>query len=140
MTENHAKHLELIQAVISRMASNSFMLKGWTVTLAAALLAFGAKDSSPAIATVALFPAFVFWGLDAYYLRKERLFRALYVDTITALVNPDRIPYSMDVEPYEGSDQVQDWWHTLWSPSVVTLHSAVVAVITIVGIILALLR
>jgi hypothetical protein len=35
------KHLELIQAVISRMAGNSFLLKGWSVTLAAALLALG---------------------------------------------------------------------------------------------------
>ena len=29
------RHLEMIQAVITRMASNSFMLKGWAVTLIA---------------------------------------------------------------------------------------------------------
>lgn len=32
--DNKLKHLELIQGVINRMASNSFKLKGWAVTLA----------------------------------------------------------------------------------------------------------
>ena len=31
------KHLEMIQGVISRMANNSFMLKGWAVTLVAGI-------------------------------------------------------------------------------------------------------
>jgi len=33
--ENKVKHLEMIQAVIARMATNSFMFKGWAVTLVA---------------------------------------------------------------------------------------------------------
>ncbi len=31
--EQKIKHLEFIQAAINRMAGNSFLLKGWTVTL-----------------------------------------------------------------------------------------------------------
>lgn len=38
--EEKMRHLEMIQNVISRMASNSFLLKGWTVTLVVGLLAF----------------------------------------------------------------------------------------------------
>ena len=34
------KHLEMVQGVINRMASNSFMLKGWAVTLVAGIFAF----------------------------------------------------------------------------------------------------
>ncbi len=30
--ENKRKHLEFIQAIISRMASNLFFLRGWTIT------------------------------------------------------------------------------------------------------------
>jgi hypothetical protein len=30
------KHLEMIQAVISRLANNSFLLKGWSITLVSA--------------------------------------------------------------------------------------------------------
>ncbi len=34
--ENKRKHLEFIQAIISRMAGNLFFLRGWTITLIAA--------------------------------------------------------------------------------------------------------
>ena len=35
--DNKIKHLELIQGIINRMAGNSFMLKGWAVTLVAGI-------------------------------------------------------------------------------------------------------
>jgi hypothetical protein len=44
MMEKKLKHLEFIQLVITRMNVNSFLLKGWTVSLVAALFAFAAKD------------------------------------------------------------------------------------------------
>lgn len=43
--ENKQKHLEFIQMAINRMASNLFLLKGWTVALIAALFALAAKDT-----------------------------------------------------------------------------------------------
>ena len=36
--EDKYKHLEMIQNIIQRMATNSFMLKGWAVTLIVAIL------------------------------------------------------------------------------------------------------
>ncbi len=44
--EAKLKHLELSQGVINRMAGNSFLLKGWSVTLVSALFALSAKDSN----------------------------------------------------------------------------------------------
>ena len=41
MMEVKLKHLEMIQAVITRMAKNSFLLKGWSITLTAAIFALG---------------------------------------------------------------------------------------------------
>lgn len=76
--QNLVKHLEFIQVTIVRMAANSFVIKGWTVTLVAAILAFTSKDANSNAASIALIPAIMFWGLDAYYLRTEREFRALY--------------------------------------------------------------
>ena len=35
--ESKLKHLEMIQAVINRMASNSFVFKGWSVSIIAGL-------------------------------------------------------------------------------------------------------
>ena len=34
MSTEQAKHLEFVQNAVTRMASNSFLLKGWTVTIA----------------------------------------------------------------------------------------------------------
>lgn len=76
--ENKIKHLELIQNIISRMASNSFMLKGWAVTLVAGIFALSGKDTNQLFFLVAYIPIIIFWGLDAYYLLQERLYRALY--------------------------------------------------------------
>lgn len=76
--ENKLKHLELIQSVINRMASNSFMLKGWAVTLVAGIFALAGKDTDKMYFLVAYIPVIVFWFLDAYYLLQERLYRSLY--------------------------------------------------------------
>jgi hypothetical protein len=40
------EHLEFLQAAINRMAGNLFLLKGWTITLIAALFALAAKDTT----------------------------------------------------------------------------------------------
>ena len=42
--EDKYKHLEMIQNIIQRMATNSFMLKGWAVTLIVAIFALADKD------------------------------------------------------------------------------------------------
>lgn len=76
--ENKRKHLELIQNIISRMAKNSFMLKGWAVTLVAGIFALAGKDTDKLYFLVAYIPVIVFWLLDAYYLLQERLYRSLY--------------------------------------------------------------
>src|SRR4051794_33146782 len=75
---NRLKHLELIQATITRLAGNSFLVKGWAITLAGAFFAFALNSHSARLALAAVVPIIAFWALDAYFLRAERLFRALY--------------------------------------------------------------
>ena len=81
--EKRVKHLEMIQAVVTRMAQNSFAMKGWAVGIVAALLAFGAKDQNLRFAILAILPCLVFWGLDGYYLALERRYRDLYDEVRT---------------------------------------------------------
>lgn len=76
--ENKLKHLEMIQAVITRMANNSFALKGWAVTLVAGLFALASNDTSKWYYLVTYIPIIVFWHLDSFYLMQERLYRNLY--------------------------------------------------------------
>lgn len=76
--ENKHKHLEFIQAIINRHNSNSFMLKGWTIAILSAILAFAGTLNNPYIVLIAFIPIMMFWGLDAFYLSNERCFIDLY--------------------------------------------------------------
>ena len=76
--EKKLAHLEMIQAVITRMANNSFALKGWAVTLVAGLFALSSKDANQFYYLVTYIPIVVFWYLDSYYLCQERMYRNLY--------------------------------------------------------------
>lgn len=97
--DNKRKHLEFIQAAISRMASNLFYLKGWTITLVSALFAISAKDAKPEYMYIAYLVVFIFWILDGYFLSRERLFRALYEDV--RKLDEKEIDFSMDTRKYE---------------------------------------
>lgn len=72
------KHLEMLQAIIARMAQSSFLIKGWSTTLCAGILAFGTKPSDFSFALLNVCPIVVFWALDAYYLSLERQYRVRY--------------------------------------------------------------
>lgn len=76
--QNKLKHLEMIQGIINRMASNSFALKGWAVTLVAGIFALASKDTDKIYFLITYIPIIIFWVLDSYYLLQERLFRSLY--------------------------------------------------------------
>lgn len=80
MEEAKIKYLEMIQSVITRMASNSFYLKGWSITLVTALFALTAKDNRNLFFLIAYIPIIFFWALDSYYLSLERQYRNLFND------------------------------------------------------------
>lgn len=68
----------MIQSVINRMANNSFLLKGWCVTIVSGLFAFASKDQDSNFVYIVYFPVIMFWFLDAYFLLVERKYRELY--------------------------------------------------------------
>ena len=128
--ESKLKHLELIQGVINRMAFNSFMLKGWSVVLVSALLVLVSRHTGGNWALVGLLPTLVFWGLDAYFLRQERLYRALY-DHVR-LMQPDEIDFSMNTNPFKGTKLT--WRSSMFSVTLVSFYVAVT-----IGVIVAVL-
>lgn len=71
-------HLGFIQATITRMGVNSFVIKGWSITLVAAIFALASKDSNVKLVLLAYFPVIMFWALDGFFLYQEKLFRKLY--------------------------------------------------------------
>jgi hypothetical protein len=119
------KDLEFIQAILTRLAGNSFQMKGWNVALASAVIGFAAtKDSHPWMACLALVPSFAFWGLDAYYLGLEKLYRTVYSRAI-ALQTPN-----FDLNAGELSAKI--WGEMLFRPSVAGLHIPMLIVIVFV--------
>lgn len=140
-SERLLKHLEFVHNTINRMAGNSLVLKGWGVTLSTVLFALGAKELSWGLCLIGLPPALAFWGLDAFYLRQESLFRQLYDD----LCNEDQrgddevnVPsFSMSTEKYRS--QVDGWTATLFSKSVVGFHGFIVGTLLVLTLVVGLM-
>lgn len=92
------KHLEFIQAAINRMAGNSFLLKGWTVTLTGGLLALTFKQIDRHYLLISFAVLILFWLLDSYYLSRERRFIGLY-DAVRKH-SDGSIDFSMDTRSF----------------------------------------
>ena len=67
--------LQMIQAIIARLAGNSGALKGFTVPVVTALLGVGIDKNSDGFVWLGIYPIVVFSFLDAYYLALERRYR-----------------------------------------------------------------
>lgn len=80
------KEIDLIQGCINRMAQNSFMLKGWALTIFAGVTAFtkGENFSDPiTLVCSTIIPFVCFWILDTFFLRTEKKYRKMYEDMLT---------------------------------------------------------
>jgi hypothetical protein len=131
MDEGRKDHLQMIQGIIDRMAQNSFQLKGWTVTLAAALEVFLKGEARPAWLFVPSLPVIAFWLLDAWYLHRERLFRRLFDHVRTENGPPD---FSMDVRPFAG--EVGPVLAVAMSPTIIGFYGPVLFVAIALAVIL----
>lgn len=131
-TELKARHLEMIQRVISRMASNSFMLKGWAITLAAGVFALSAKDSNNLYFLIAYVPIILFWFLDSLYLQMERQFKVLYKDVADSKTHD--ATFKME-RPKPNLEQQTCYMQSLMSRTEVAFYAPTALLITVVVII-----
>jgi mannose/fructose/N-acetylgalactosamine-specific phosphotransferase system component IIC len=96
-----------IQSVIGRLSQNSFVVRGWSVTLVSIIFAIvtAQKSDNRAFALLAIPPAVILWTLDAYYLHRERLFRRMYAsvarDALTG-GEPDARSFEMNTDEFRG--------------------------------------
>lgn len=130
---NKITHLEMVQGIINRMANNSFMLKGWAVTLVAGIFALASKDTDKLYFLIAYIPIVVFWGLDSYYLLQERLYRALY--NKVRLLNEKDIDFSMKATKEEFNSEKNCFFSCLLSKTEIWFYLPLALVCTIVIII-----
>jgi hypothetical protein len=130
--DQRIRHLEMIQGVVGRLSQNSFVVRSWSVTVVSAVFAV-VEVGSGTLSTrvlIAIMPAIMFWGLDAYYLRQERLFRCLYAAVAQNLQErkeADAVPpFGMDTNPFRP--QVSGWWRTALRPTVAAIPLALIVV------------
>ena len=124
------EHLKMLQAVITRMASNSFQVKTWCITLVSALLALSAKDAKNMV-FVAFLPVLMFWWLDAFFLRQERLFRKLF--DLVRDNGKDDSDFSMNTQVVDA--QVVSLLRVAWSTTLRWFYGWLLVAVTAAAII-----
>ena len=117
------KHLEFLQNVITRMNSNSFLIKGWTITLVSALFALAAKDANVNYVLISYIVIPVFWILDGFYISQERQYRDLYND-VAGKLEVD-IDFSMDASSYCKGNRI--WLAGIFSKTLIPFYCITVA-------------
>ncbi|MGL5428188.1 MAG: hypothetical protein ACRDAS_09780 [Cetobacterium sp.] len=73
------KEIDIIQNCINRMASNSFLIKGWFITLILGFITFGyEKLNFIVLIIVSLVISLLCWISDTFFLQLERKYRRKY--------------------------------------------------------------
>ena len=130
--EAKLKHLEFIQNVITRMNTNSFLLKGWAITLVSALFALAAKDANQNYAYTACIAIPMFWILDGFFLSQERQYRGLYAHV--AQLTAAQIDFNMNAQAYAiGKNR---WAPAVFSRTLIVFYSALIAVTLLVTLLM----
>ncbi len=123
------KAIDITQDVIRRMAQNSFHIKTWTVTLVAATLLLRGGGAQVFIAFI---PLFVFWYLDAYFLRLERVYRKIYETIIRD--QPESVPEALNMDPRQfmknsgaqaDKNAVASEWKIMLSKTLLIFYGAI---------------
>lgn len=92
--EDRRKHLELVSAVVGRMAAASGAAKGWSITLAGAAFGVAVIRDKWYLILLGIVALIVFGIVDGLYLYNEKRFRALYA----AIAEQNAVkPLSMDL-------------------------------------------
>lgn len=127
--ENTIKHLLMIQNVISRMAHNSFLIKGWGISLISILFALIENQTAHEVLKwLPVFPLLTFWLLDGYFLHQERLYRELY-NAVRSLPKTD---FSMNTSTYQKN--IPSWVKTCLSKTLILFYLPIAIMIIVINI------
>jgi len=127
------KEIELIQNIIKRMAYNSFMIKGWAITLVVVSLLL--KGTEKYQIWIAFIPLLIFWFLDAYFLWQERMYRRLYEWVIKNRLKTEE--YLFDMNAYRFKDKVQSRVRIMFSITLGWFYGSIAILIIIYALVLS---
>jgi hypothetical protein len=129
---NLHKEIDLIQGCINRMASNSFMLKGWTISLVAVVLALTEDRANPLFLLCCIFiPLLCFWYLDAFFLRTEKMYRKLY-EWVLEERKKGNVEYQYDLNPHRFNNAVESCCRIMFSKTLSVFYGIPTLVVLLV--------
>ncbi len=101
------KELEMIQTCITRMGHNSFMVKGWLLSIIAASMALLPESFNGwfAIGFLVLVTG-AFWYLDAFFLYTEKLYRHKY-DWVIKVRYEGNKEYVFNLNPHKSEMRLE---------------------------------
>jgi hypothetical protein len=98
--EDRRKHLDFIQAVITRMSAASSNAKGWLLPVVTVAYGYSLTKPARSIAVLGILAVALFAFIDANYLRQEKAYRRLY----DAVARKTRDVPHFSLDPSEAID------------------------------------
>lgn len=129
MQEDKRKHLEMIQSVINRLSTNSFLLKGWSVLLVSGMLALAVNSENWNFVYLAFLPVIALWVLDGFFLWQERLYRNLYDEVRQK--DAKLVDFSMSIHHLKHTTS---WLSAIFSRTLVLFHGILFLVLMIISL------
>ena len=129
------EEIKIIQDIIKRLAFNSFMIKGWAITLVVVTLLLKGNKYQVLIAFI---PLLVFWFLDAYFLWQEKMYRELYKWVVKNRLITDE--YLFDMNAYRFKDKVQSRLSIMFSITLGWFYGCIAILIVIYASVLFLCK
>lgn len=123
-SEQLYKEIDLIQDCIKRMAKNSFMIKGWTLTVFAGIIAIATENllnNVWLLICCVLVPILSFWFLDAFYLQIEKKYRKMY-EWVLEERKLGNMEHQFDLNPAKFDKSVKSIVCTFFSITLVVFY------------------
>ena len=123
-------YVNILQGIITRMATNSSNCKTWCVTLVSAIVVVIADKAKPNYVLVALLPVILFFFLDAYYLAQERSFRETYNDFVKRIqAGSATINDLFNVAPVRGFNVAKSTFEAMFSFAVYPFYTTLLVLL-----------
>ena len=126
------KEIDIIQDIIKRMAYDSFLIKGWAISLVVITLLLRGIEYQVYLAFI---PLIVFWFLDAYYLWQERMYRKLYDWVVSHRLKTKEYLFDMNAKG-RFKNEVQSQFRIMFSVTLGWFYGSIAILVAIYALIL----
>lgn len=133
-SEELHKEIDLIQGCINRMANNSFLLKGWLVSIITVIIALTPDNLNKIIIFFTIIMVTIsFWYLDAFFLRTEKLYRKMYEWVLKKrLQGIKELQYNLN--PHRFDTEVEHVLIIMFSKTLIFFYGIIFLLILVVSI------